>query len=140
MNRKRRTQILIEGMRELPKKLATSVIDKYNVEILAEPQEALVMVKMRETAKKSLFYLGEVLVTETKVQLNQKIGIGLIVGHDKELSYWLAIIDAAYQANISEISEWESLLLQEEISIAEETKKKQAEILKTKVNFETMDV
>lgn len=140
MNRKRRTQILIEGIRELPKKLATSVIDKYNVEILAEPQEALVMVKMRETAKKSLFYLGEVLVTETKVQLNQKIGIGLIVGHDKELSYWLAIIDAAYQANISEISEWESLLLQEEISIAEETKKKQAEILKTKVNFETMDV
>lgn len=140
MNRKRRTQILIEGIRELPKKLATSVIDKYNVEILAEPQEALVMVKMRETAKKSLFYLGEVLVTETKVQLNQKIGIGLIVGHDKELSYWLAIIDAAYQANISEISEWESLLLQEEICIAEETKKKQAEILKTKVNFETMDV
>jgi alpha-D-ribose 1-methylphosphonate 5-triphosphate synthase subunit PhnG len=140
MNRRRRTKILIDGTRELPKKLAASVEKKYEITILAEPQEALVMVKMRETAKKSLFYLGEVLVTETKVQLHQQTGTGLVVGHDEERSYWLAIIDAAYQANIQEISEWESMLLEEEATIKEEMKRKQAEILKTKVNFETMDV
>lgn len=140
MKRRQRTKILIDGKRELSHVLATSVLKKYDIKILAEPQEALVMVKMRETAKRSLFYLGEVLVTETKVQLNEKIGIGLVVGHDKELSFWLAIIDAAYQANIPETYEWEPQLVMEEANILAETKKQQAKILKTKVNFETMDI
>ncbi len=140
VNRRRRTKILIDGKKELPRELATSILKKYDIKILAEPQEALVMVKMRETAKKSLFYLGEVLVTETKVQLNKKTGIGLVVGHDEELSYWLAIIDAAYQANIPEIIDWEPYLVVEEANILAEKKRQQAKILKTKVNFETMDV
>jgi len=140
MNRRKRTEILINGTRNISEKIASSIEMKYDINILAEPQEALVMVKMRETAKKSLFYLGEVLITETKVQLNQQTGIGLIVGHDMELSYWLAVIDAAYQANIPEINAWESELLAEEANIIEERKRKQARILKTRVNFETMDV
>lgn len=140
MRRRRRTEILINGSRELPEKLAASIERNYSINILSKPQEALVMVKMRENAKKSLFYLGEVLVTETKVQIGGSIGIGVIIGHDEEMSYWLAIIDAAYQSHLKDTEEWESILLEAERKIEAERKQKHAEILKTKVNFETMDV
>lgn len=140
MKRRQRTEILINGSRTLPKQLATSIEKNYKITILSQPQEALIMVKMRETAKRSLFYLGEVLVTETKVEIGQHIGTGLIVGHDEELSYWLAIIDAAFLADLPEVQGWESLLLEEEEILLEERKRKHASILKTKVNFETMDI
>ncbi len=123
MRRRRRTEILINGSRELPEKLAASIERNYSINILSKPQEALVMVKMRENAKKSLFYLGEVLVTETKVQIGEAIGIGVIIGHDEELSYWLAIIDAAYQSLLKDTEEWESLLLEEEEENRSGTKK-----------------
>ena len=98
------------------------------------------MIKMRETAKKSLFYLGEVLVTETKVQINQSFGIGIVVGDEEELSYQLAVIDAAYEANLVETKKWTLLFEEEEKRIQKNRSKQEAAILKTKVNFEMMDV
>ena len=95
---------------------------------------------MRETAKNSLFYLGEVLVTETKVQINNALGIGIVVGTDEALSYELAVIDAAYQANLKETEHWESLFEEEEKRIQKNKEKREKSILKTKVNFEMMDV
>ena len=140
MNRRKRTEILIKGNSSIAKTLALEIDNKYKVKVIQEPENCLVMVKMRESAQNSLFYLGEVLVSEAKVQINEKIGIGIVSDNRPELSFWLAIIDAAYNAKLEETQEWEQLLLQEEKKIQKEMLKKQSKILKTKVNFDTMDV
>ena len=140
MNRRKRTKILIDGSRSFTRELVSKIARNYDIHVLATPQQALTMVKLRETAKKSLFYLGEVLVTETKVQINNTFGIGIVVGDEEEFSYQLAVIDAAYEANLVETENWTLLFEEEEKRIQENRVIKEASILKTKVNFEMMDV
>lgn len=140
MNRRRRTEILIKGNEKVAENLALEISHKYKVKMIQEPENGLVMVKMRETAKNSLFYLGEVFVTEAKVQINEKLGIGIVSGNKPELSYWLAIIDAAYSAGLEETRAWEKELEREETNINERIREQQAKIFNTKVNFDTMDV
>ncbi|MTI65835.1 MAG: phosphonate C-P lyase system protein PhnG [Firmicutes bacterium] len=140
MNRKRRTEILIKGSTSIAKGLAEEIQNKYDVKVIEEPNYGLIMVKMREGAKKSLFYLGEVLVTETKVQINGKLGIGIVKGNNPDLSLYLAIIDAAYNLELKETKAFKDILLKEEEKINNENKKYKSKILKSKVNFDTMDV
>lgn len=139
MNRRKRTEILIRGSKELSEKLAKEIEEKHDIKTIDEPNNGLVMIKMRETAKKQLFYLGEVLVTEAKIQINGHLGIGIVAGDNVELAINLAIIDGAYKANLKEISKWEELLLNEEKLIKEKEEKYSQKILETKVDFTTMN-
>ena len=140
MDRKSRTHILIEGSSGLAGKLAEEIESKYDIKIIEEPNSGLVMLKMRENSKRSLFYLGEVIVAEAKVEVEGKLGLGIVAGHQEELAYYLAVIDAAFNAELAETMAWEELLQQEAeelyASVAEESER----ILRTKVNFETMSV
>lgn len=140
MNRRQRTEILIQGAPTLSKKLATIITDSYKCREVVAPRYGLTMVKMRESAQKSLFYLGEVLVTEAKVMINNKIGVGIVVGMEDELALNLAIIDAAYNANLEETNDWKNDLLQEAERIKSNRAKEQQNLLKTKVDFQTMDI
>jgi alpha-D-ribose 1-methylphosphonate 5-triphosphate synthase subunit PhnG len=139
MKRNRRTSILIEGCRELPGRLAKQITERYPVVTVEEPNHGLVMIKARESAQRSLFYLGEVFITECKVQLQQVIGLGIVKGHEPELAYELAVIDAAYQARLPEVEDWQVLLEQEEGNISAQTRSYQQKVLQTKVDFETMN-
>jgi len=140
MNRKRRMQILIDGDRKLAEHLAQQIEGKYSIEMMMEPQHALTMIKMRETAKQSLFYLGEVLVTECKVKLHNVVGTGVVVGDEYDFAYQLAIIDAAFTAHVQEVNQWITLFEESEKAIEKKQNEKRMIINKTKVNFETMDV
>lgn len=140
MNRRRRTEILIRGNKELSKKLVNEIKEKYEIKNIEEPNNGLVMIKMRETAKKELFYLGEVLVTEAKVYVNGALGLGIVTGDEEELAYNLAIIDGAYRSGAKEIEKWEDILLKEEQCIKEREEKETKKILETKVDFSTMNV
>lgn len=151
MKRKRRTEILINGSmeltgsweltgsRNLAAQLAEEILERYDVKTIEEPNQGLVMVKVRETAQKSLFYLGEVLVTECKVQINGSIGLGVLHSHDGKLAYHLAVIDAAYEAGLKETADWTDRLIQEEAAYQKQRLAEQSGVLKTKVSFETMD-
>lgn len=140
MNRRRRTKILIRAGKDLAKNLANEIKEKYEIKSIEEPNNGLVMVKLRETAKKELFYLGEVLVTEYKVYVNGTLGLGIVTGDEEELAYNLAIIDGAYRNNVKEIEKWEEMLLNEEQSIKKREEKETRKILETKVDFSTMNV
>ncbi|MEH7011827.1 phosphonate C-P lyase system protein PhnG [Neobacillus niacini] len=140
MKRRRRTEILINGSQKRVEDMADCIKDKYQVKVIQEPESGLVMLKVRETSQKSLFYPGEVLVTECKVQIEGRIGIGILTGDQPELSYNLAVIDAAYEAMLHETVGWMELLENEEKVIQEQRAAANHSILKTKVNFETMDV
>ena len=69
MTRKRRTRILIEGDPVLARYICANIEARTKISITSEPREVLVMNKVRETAKNSLFYLGEALLTECKVSI-----------------------------------------------------------------------
>lgn len=140
MKRKRRTRILIEGSSCLAERLSDEIAEKYIVKTIEEPNSGLVMIKMRETAKNSLFYLGEVLVTEAKVQLCNCLGIGIVQGTNEKLAYQLAVIDAAYNSGLKETEEWMQMLLEEEAEIEKKTDNHNAKVMQTRVSFETMDV
>ncbi|SER25997.1 alpha-D-ribose 1-methylphosphonate 5-triphosphate synthase subunit PhnG [Gracilibacillus ureilyticus] len=140
MNRKRRTEILIQNGGNLAKELAEVIKKKYEYQPISEPEYGLTMIKMRESAKKSLFYIGEVMVTEAKVEINQSIGIGIVIGMEDELAQHLAIIDAAYRANLPETVEWEPVLETTAKQLEEQRAREQRVIFETKVDFETMEV
>ncbi|MBS4192564.1 phosphonate C-P lyase system protein PhnG [Bacillus sp. FJAT-49705] len=140
MKRKRRTEILINSPDELAEELAKEIEQIYLLKVVQEPENGLVMLKVRETAKKSLFYLGEVFVTECKVKIQDSIGIGIVKGDKPKLAYYLAIIDAAYGASLRETRAWTSILEEKEKELLEQKIAHNQEILKTKVSFETMDV
>lgn len=140
MTRNKRTYILVECMTDLPKRLCAQIENKYEINVLEAPNNGLVMLKMRENSKRSLFYLGEVLVTECKVEINGVIGLGILNGLDEQKAYQLAVIDAAYNAHLPETDDWTALLQQDLSTIEEYNEQESARILQTKVNFETMDV
>lgn len=140
MKRKRRTEVLIKGSISLAEKLAKEIEEKYEVSTIQEPTCGLVMIKMRENSKNSLFYLGEVVVTETKVKINNSLGLGIVRENQPELSYYLAVIDGAYNGDLDETYKWKELLIEEELKIKEQERYYMRNLLKTKVNFETMDI
>ncbi|GFZ79995.1 phosphonate C-P lyase system protein PhnG [Paenibacillus marchantiophytorum] len=139
MKRKQRTEILINGTADLAVSLSQDIVSRYNIVVIEEPNYGLVMVKVRETAQKSLFYLGEVLVTECKVQIEGVTGVGFVKGDDPNKAYDLAVIDAAFGADLNETAEWSTLLQQESDRLAAQQAAFQSKLLQTKVNFETMD-
>lgn len=140
MNRRERTKILIEGSPHLAKELAGEIEGDYIVKIIEQPNSGLVMLKMRENAKRSLFYIGETIVVEAKVEINGQLGLGIVAGSNEELAYQMAVIDAAYNAGLPEVSAWTKKLQTEGQHINEELKIKSDKLLKSKVSFETMDV
>lgn len=140
MKRRKRTEILIQGDGRLAKDLAAGIAEKYECREITAPEQGMVMVQMRESAKNSLFYIGEVLITEVKVEVAGKIGTGLLVGMDEQRAMHLAIIDATYKAQLPETAEWEPQLLEEEQQISMAKAQQQAELFETKVSFETMEV
>lgn len=140
MKRRRRTEILIHGSQALAEKLAESIKQNYQIQVIQCPENGLVMLKMRETSQKSLFYPGEIFVTECKVQIGETIGIGIVAGAQPELAENLAVIDAAFEGQLPETDSWTCLLEEEERRICEQRAVANQAVLKTKVNFETMDV
>jgi len=80
------------------------------------------------------------LVTECTVQIKDSIGIGIVKGQREELAHSLAIIDAAYEADLGETRLWSHVLENEKKNIQKNLQELNRSILRTKVNFETMDV
>lgn len=140
MNRRQWTELIIEyGSHQIEDYLPI-ILEKYSIEEIIPPHLGLVMIKQRETAKQSLFYIGEILVTETKVRYGDKIGLGLVKGDKPALSRALAIFDLAYVCQWPEWQQVETWL--EELSSVklEERDRQTKRIMQTKVDFSTMNV
>lgn len=113
------------------------IIKKINeVVIVKEPEKALTMIKMREPVKESLFYLGEVIVTEATVAINGVNGTAVTMGDDFDKTLSMAIIDAACNCNVFED---ENVLLELEQEQISKEEKENAMFMKTMVNFNSMD-
>lgn len=139
MDRKRRTKIFIDFANEEVRAMAEELKNKYEVDLIQEPTEGLTMIKVRETAKNTLFYMGEVLVTECKVRLGGVLGIGIVKGKNEDLSEALAIVDAAFEAKLPETANWIRIFEQVEQRALDDLKVERSLIARTKVDFEMMN-
>jgi len=136
--RKRRTEILVKEGGSLAARIAEEVQSHYGTVVLQEPTEGLVMVKLRERARNSLFYIGEVLVTEAKAEVAGFSGLGVVQGTNEELALQLAIIDAAWNAHVPETETWSSWLSDAAEAVATRESEENGRIMETRVNFVSM--
>jgi len=139
MKRNKRTYILVEGAKELRAALAKEAEEKLSIINVTGPSRGLVMVKMRDSARKEVFFLGEVMVTEAKVRIGDMFGLGLIRGDDFSAARELAIVDAVFNSESSLAKTWIEKLEKEELCIREKREEEAAKLLGTRVEFSTME-
>ena len=137
MSKQKLSSIMAGASGEELSAIANQIKTDSVVRILKEPQKTLVMVKVRESVKNSLFYLGEVLATECMVTVDGIKGVSVIAGDDFHKAASAAIIDGYLNGNRDN----EEILRQ--IEALEEKQKKERETLnrqlrKSKVNFNAM--
>lgn len=142
MKRRERTRILVEGNPAVLERIATEAVQAFGAETVKEPCEELVMLKMRETSQRSLFYLGEALMTTCCVRMQEALGYGMAFGESHSKAYRLAVVDAAYASNSAECEArgWTALIAEEGVRLEEKQQSQREALLKTQVDFSTMEV
>ncbi len=138
LTRKERTQVLVYTEESILREMCSLVVNSHQIKMIEEPNNVLVMIKMRESAQKHLFYLGEVYATECKTLVDGELGIGIIKGDQPQKAYCMAVIDGAYNAKISQVDQLDDMIVRERAKLEDEKCRKVSQILKTKVNFETL--
>lgn len=131
--------ILIEADLNSLKSFVENLEKSYEIQITKKPFLGLTMVKANDSVEKQPFYLGEALVTETEVSINNQAGIGICVGDESVRSYCVAVIDALLQLKDENLPIIQDFLDQQAIEITKREKKAHHRIQKTKVDFKLMD-
>jgi alpha-D-ribose 1-methylphosphonate 5-triphosphate synthase subunit PhnG len=136
MEKKRLSKILAKADRRDVAAMAADIRKTHRPVILKEPGKTLAMIKMREPVKQSLFYIGEVIVSEAVVEIDGIQGAAVVMGDDAEKTLDMAIIDAAINKGVFTGME---TLLRLEKGQNDMVMRENAMHLKTMVNFESMD-
>ncbi|WP_313527209.1 phosphonate C-P lyase system protein PhnG [Anaerotignum sp.] len=138
MEKKRLFNIMANAKTDVLKDLAKKITDHHEIVIVKEPSKTLTMVKMREPVKRSLFYIGEVMVSECIVEMKGVKGMAVTMGDDFKKSLYMAIIDCGFNNGVSEMEEITDKLRLLEAKQLKKREKENALHLKTMVNFNTM--
>lgn len=137
MSKRKLSAILAGASKDELVVIADQIKSDNNIKILKAPQKTLVMVKVRESVKNSLFYLGEVLATECMVTVDGAKGVSVIAGDDFEKAIAAAIIDGYLNGE----REKEDVLRQIDELEKKQQKSREAinrQLRKSKVNFNVM--
>ncbi len=142
MKRQARTRILVEGDRSVLDRLAREAEQVYDISLVKEPVEELVMLKVRESAKRSQFYMGEALMTSCVVRIGTTYGYGLVLGEDHDKAFDLAVVDATYSHDAPGCVArgWNEVLVQSGEALAAQKRFRNEAVLRTQVDFSTMEV
>jgi alpha-D-ribose 1-methylphosphonate 5-triphosphate synthase subunit PhnG len=136
MDKKRLSKVLAKASAEQVAEIAEKIKENYEIVLVKEPSKTLTMIKMREPVKSSLFYIGEVIVTECIVEIDGTKGIAVTMGDNFEKTLDMAVIDAACNKGV--FGDMETLLnLEKEQNL--KLAKENAMHLKTMVNFNSLD-
>jgi len=136
MDKKRLTRILAKADSAAVAALSADVQKACTPVIVKVPGKTLAMIKMREPVKQTLFYIGEVIVSEAIVEIDGVQGTAVVMGDDEAKTLDMAIIDAAINKGIFN---GRSMLVELEKEQTERVMKENAMHLKTMVNFESLD-
>ena len=138
MNRRELSAILAGATAQEVEAAAQEIKDTCEIQILKQPQKTLVMVKVRESVKKSLFYLGEIRATECMVTVNGKKGASVMAGDDFDKCISAAVIDGF----LNDETQDHSRVLEQIRKLGEKQKREREklnrQLRKSKVNFNVM--
>ena len=96
----------------------------------------LVMLPMRDTAQGTAFHLGEVLVSEAKIQGPTKIGYGMRRGPDLEAAMAMAVVDLALAEGV-QVAACESFCAKMQEALMQADSERLRRIEATRVEMET---
>lgn len=136
MKKKRLFKIMFNADREAIIQIANTIKTDHEIVVIKEPEKVLTMIKMREPVKESLFYIGEVIVTEALVSVDGINGTAVAMGDDYEKTLAMAIIDGACNGKFFDP---ETNFMAMEQSQIEKEEKENAMYHKTMVDFHSMD-
>lgn len=138
MDKKKLFQILSLAELEPVMEISKLITDRYPVISIRPAQKTLTMIKVREPVGASLFYLGEVLCCECMVEVEGEKGFAVLAGDNFEKTTAAAVIDAALNAGVDGMEEITDRLLALEKQQTEDRAPMNAQIMKSKVNFNVM--
>lgn len=143
MDRIEWTRLLVEEGGGLARSLAQEVEDGEGgaVTLLAPPRWELVMLKVRETAQETPFYLGEALMTTCKVEVAGTLGFGALLGDAEQGAYDLALVDAVLSGPQAQryLERWEPRFEEARRALEREEQLQAQRIALTRVDFETIE-
>lgn len=81
-------------------------------------------------------------MTSCVVRIGDTYGYGMVMGEDHDKAFDLAVVDAAYTLDPAACEEagWDALLVQSDEHIQAEKRKHNEALLRTQVDFSTMEV
>lgn len=137
MTKRELSAILAKASAEDVAVLAEPIKAKAQIQVQKEPQKTLVMVKVRESIKNSLFYLGEVLATECMVTVNGVKGMSVIAGDQFDKAMNIAVIDGYLNGNANSADILEQIVA---LGVSQQQARQHMnrQIRKSKVNFNVM--
>lgn len=116
MRKKELFRILFKTHRDKVISLGERIIEGEKVKVIKEPDKTLVMVKMKDPVVGNPFYLGEVLCSESIVEVSGFKGMAVTMGDDFNKVLSMAVIDGALNGNLNEkyniaglLNEWKAL-------------------------------
>lgn len=138
MNKREIFEILMESGSEKIKDLSVELMEKIPYQTVRKPEEGLLMFRMRESVENTAFNVGEVLVVQAEVRINNSLGYAMIIGMDKKSAlnraFLMGIIESGLPES-EEILKLAALLKEEKL----EALREEREIINsTRVKFETM--
>lgn len=136
MNKRQLSKILAKASLEQVRKLAEEIKESHEITVVKAPEKSLTMIKMRDPVKETLFYLGEVIVSEAIVDLDGAKGTAVLMGDDFDKVLNMAVIDAACNKGV--FARYD-VLEQLEAEQNRRTEQENALFLNTMVNFHSMD-
>ena len=135
--RRERTRILVEGDPGLRRALANEVREAYATHE-SPAVRGMAMIDLRESAKRTRFLMGEVLMHEATARVAGTLGRGMIRGDDPAAARDLAVVDAALRAGVPQTATWTSRLRAESARLAAHRAAEVAVLRRTQVRFDVM--
>ncbi|GAA5010156.1 phosphonate C-P lyase system protein PhnG [Actinopolymorpha pittospori] len=141
LSREERASLLARALPEELEPLAEETLArKGDPVVLSGPEVGMVMMQVREPVAAERFYLGEVLVTRTEVELGGHRGWCMRLGDDRQAALAAAILDAAAEApDGADRASVEALCRRVAEREARAARAEWAEIAPTEVRFEELD-
>ncbi len=137
MTKRELSAILAKASAEEVAAVAKPIKADEQIQILKEPQKTLVMVKVRESIKNTLFYLGEVLATECMVTVNGVTGMSVVAGDQFDKAMNIAVIDGYLNGHANSAAVLEQIAA---LGVSQQQARQHMnrQIRKSKVNFNVM--
>lgn len=131
--------ILVEGDLHRIKDFVAHIESSLTINVTKQPTIGLTMVRAADSVESQEFYLGEVLITECEISIDNIVGIGICTGDEPVRSYCMAVVDAVMKSDFEQKSMAEDFLKKEAELILSKEDELKAMINKTKVDFKLMD-